>query len=386
MDYTLELPKKDSLPQKTSLNYLKKEVPIAAGNYSRILKLNEEMSVYLEKLDATIGGKIAKDEFEIIIVYQDKMQSLYKELDTIKEAYSKAAEGEMSINKDIETLKVIIRKQWDDIKVSLDLCKKYKLQIQELLQLNEQMKSNQKGHEKQLKKYMLENKRLKSLVIELENKKENRTTIKSNTSVELPRRTYAQRTIELQKPLLNTKEVLKEDITSIEQYNEYIKNINEYYEYNINKLKKQLRLEKNMRYKLKLQKRNSKDDLEELFLDCVEEVCSRYLNDNLDIKKLRKLITSDDKRNIMMSFITSQRFIDLLHVIKEDIRNMIELPSLMDYRSMKRLEEQNNSKRNKNFANYSSYELNNIKDSNIFIKHKILSGKLNKRLKLLNPK
>eukprot|EP00826_Nyctotherus_ovalis_P054270 TRINITY_DN7097_c0_g3_i4.p1 TRINITY_DN7097_c0_g3~~TRINITY_DN7097_c0_g3_i4.p1 ORF type:complete len:293 (+),score=32.78 TRINITY_DN7097_c0_g3_i4:114-992(+) len=292
------------------------------------------------------------------------------------------------------------------------MCKKHKMRIQELNLLNEQLISNQKGHEKQLKKYMLENKRLKLLVSTLENNTEDNTKLKQheasikkskpNVSVDLPRKSNAHpkhKTIEFYKPSLALP-IVKEFLEPLKQAKytkeqvlfhceNHINNLTEYYEYITNKLRRQLKAEKSVMFKLKLEKAICpKKKFEELFLDCVEETCGKYLKDGagLEVSELRKTMSAEEKVDIMTSFIGSEKFLELLHAIKLDMINFIELPSLIDRKKIKRNKHEDTSKKNTSFVTYSSNRLEDINDSKQFARHNMLHSKLTKRLKLLNFK
>ena len=126
---SFETKKNESLSpfQIEGLDYLRKKVPDALGNYTKIHKLHNEMSDYLDSLNDKLKERIIKNECAIITNYDGKMTIIKDELSDMKNAYNELERDILGTgeNTEISRLQKMIRKQWNDIQNLLEFCRKF---------------------------------------------------------------------------------------------------------------------------------------------------------------------------------------------------------------------------------------------------------------------
>ena len=149
-------------PKSAIFKYMRDKVPIAAGNYGKILTLKDEMANFVEELNSKIGEKITKDELKIISDYEYRIDKMLREMSIIKTQYLELVKSmsEKEIQKQIESLKQTIKNKNDEIYNYICNCNDYKKQIQLLTEQNYQLKRDHEGCAILIKKHLLKNVKL----------------------------------------------------------------------------------------------------------------------------------------------------------------------------------------------------------------------------------
>eukprot|EP00826_Nyctotherus_ovalis_P065087 TRINITY_DN9559_c0_g1_i9.p1 TRINITY_DN9559_c0_g1~~TRINITY_DN9559_c0_g1_i9.p1 ORF type:complete len:417 (+),score=134.96 TRINITY_DN9559_c0_g1_i9:95-1345(+) len=313
---------------ESTLTYLRRKNPIAASNYSIILQLNDEMTKLVDNLDSKIGERITKDESHLINSYKEQMRAVKAQIDVVMEAQA-AAERQAAENcKDRETrdLKETIKRQNEDIQRYVEQCRNYREQVQTLTLVNEQLRKDHEGCEERIKKHAMKNIKLNIQLKTLEDK------LAMSKSIE------DLETNNLSKSINNITDKFNENLFQASKTKEQVRTVR-YYETTIENLRRQLRTEQRTVQRLKLQKMHvvsSRSELENIFLECVEEVRYRILSEktapDLDLALLKTPILPEDKVKIMECFMANDRLLKFLYDVmftKNFAKESVELPSLL---------------------------------------------------------
>jgi len=376
---------------EATLNDLRKRNPVVAGNYGMILQLKEEITKLVDNLDSKIGERITKDESELISSYNEHVRAVKAHIDAVihNQGIPERLEAENSKDNKVHELKEVIKKQSEDIKHYVEKCRSYREQVQTLTLINEQIKRDHEGCEKRIKKHALKNVKLN---IQLKTLEDKLAMYKSIEELEGNN---------LSKSINNVQGRL--DVFKSDKVKDQIKNLR-HYETTIDNLKRQLTSERKMVQKLKLQKMHvvsSRNELETIFLECVEEVRYRILSEktapDLDLTLLKTPILPEDKIKIMECFMTNDKLLKFLYDIiftKNFAKESVELPSLLS--KLNPFVTVKNQAKNKSFVNYSkeapevSFEdINQFKANEMRIRKQLLNTSVhstNKKNNLMNSR
>lgn len=313
---------------ESTLTYLRRKNPIAAGNYSTILQLNDEMTKLVDNLDSKIGERISKDESHLINSYKEQMRAVKAQIDAVTEAQA-AAERQAAENcrdREVRGLKETVKRQGEDIQRYVEQCRHYREQVQALTLVNEQLRKDHEGCEERIKKHAVKNIKLN---IQLKTLEDKLAMFKSTEDLEASN---------LSKSINNITDKFNENLFQTNKAKEQVRTMR-YYETTIENLKRQLRSEQRTVQKLKLQKMHvvsSRNELENIFLECVEEVRYRILSEktapDLDLALLKTPILPEDKVRIMECFMADDRLLKFLYDVmftKNFAKESVELPSLL---------------------------------------------------------
>lgn len=314
-------------PQTELAEYLAKNIPAAAGNYNKILRLREEMADHLERLNSQVEEKIVKDEFKIVTNYDHKMNVIKKELSAMKKAFMSLEQDIIGTGEgsEVSRLRLFVRKQWGDIQQLLDLCRRDKDQIQELVRLNNQLTNDHAACAKRIKCYALANRKFQ---IALKNASEGvcHSDVSSHSRDDTDSQSSVTTCEFVDKKTEGVFGYLKQEhfskLQTIEKCEEYVRKLTSESQNAIDNLKKQLSYAKKTIKQLKEEKLdlvNDKNSLETLFLECVKEVQKNKASSiqdtaSVDVRKMP--ITSEEKAKVMELFMFND---ELLQVLYENV-------------------------------------------------------------------
>ena len=310
------LQKRSSFGEKNDLT------SAAATNCAKVRRIHDEVIEHLDQLYTKFEERITKDEFRIVSHYDQKMNIIKEEVSVMKRTFMNLEKDIIGTEEDSEVsrLRLFVKKQWKDIQQLLDLYKRNKEQIQELIQTNNQLKNDHMGCVKRIKCYALENRKLQLALRDVKkstfspsDSSHSKDEIDSQNCVstnEVPDKKAEEGIFDhLKQDKYDKKQVIK-------MYEEYINKVQKESNNTIQNLKKQLSYAKRTVKQLKEEKLNLINDrskLEILFLECVEEV-----------RKNKGTVTLPEaKMNIMELFMFNDKLLQILYE-STFIRNYIE--------------------------------------------------------------
>jgi len=346
-----ELLKKSKERSRTPFNYSKDLPTEAAINYKHILELNNETATLVSQLESKINTTLAKEEAELITLYNKKLQFIQLDLTTMKMAYEELKE-EMSRDdkeRQIMELKNKTKSQWQEIQRLLVECKKKDKKIIAANETIKQMQSDCLTLEKRIKHHIAENNKLQIEILKLKK-------IQNQDKVEISEETERYKESKSFEKLNVTKSFSLKDNENNFSTEEKQESNEVRCEDTVKALKRQLTIERSIVRNLRKQQTHTvstHSELENLFIDCVNEVrCTSGYTNEIGTD------TSKSRIKIMKLFMSNEKLLKALYklvfnkVLNEDQSVFPSLAPNFDVSSTRRRNHKLTSVRRTDYDNF----------------------------------
>ena len=346
-----ELLKKSKERSRTPFNYSKDLPTEAAINYKHILELNNETATLVSQLESKINTTLAKEEAELITLYNKKLQFIQFDLTTMRMKYEELKK-EMSRDdkgKQIMELKNKIKSQWEEIQRLLVECKKKDKKIMAANETIKQMQSDCLTLEKRIKHHIAENNKFQIEILKLKK-------IQNQDKVEISEETERYKESKSFEKLNVTKSFSLKDNENNFSTEEKQESNEVRCEDTVKALKRQLTIERSIVRNLRKQQTHTvstHSELENLFIDCVNEVrCTSGYTNEIGTD------TSKSRIKIMKLFMSNEKLLKALYklvfnkVLNEDQSVFPSLAPNFDVSSTRRRNHKLTSVRRTDYDNF----------------------------------
>ncbi len=356
---------------------LKGQLPAGlTSNYVKISEIHSELLSIINKFNSKVGDTLAKEEKEIAASYAKKLDTLHKEMSILKFAYENAAKPPTP-GEELGRWRTEAQRLTLEITKLTSQYERLKKENQELLERNEQLANDKESSERRLRKAARKNKRLSIELRRMEKE------AKPTAAAEAQSVTYKSACEDSGEKddfdCTRSADNIKDSATSspalsvffgylmdkkytkaeaLARSERYMKAALSRQGEILAKVQQQLAVERRVLQRVRLSHvdaASSRNELESLFLECVEEVRSQIAHNRSSADQSqdsvsyygsalpKRALAAYDKARIMELFMCNDRLLQTLYDIMFKARtlrgeNELELPVLAPHRSKSKAE------------------------------------------------
>jgi len=290
------------------------QVPIVKDNYDKIDGVYEEIHDTISALEAKILAIIKSEEKDFMESYEQMVKNVRK----VIEEYKKRADSKECKYRNEAIINSLVKEIREHKENNMNLvrtCAELRADVTQLQSLNNSLTKEKEFYEKRLKEIKRENKGLRMALNKV-------TTLEAKLNVPVKKNTYhkppelANKSIDFAQELLEIAKLEKEE--GMERGQELYKRFFQRSEEVIAGLRQQLKAEKKNIQKLRALQtisQSAKNELEELFCECVEEEKKKIAKQKLEVRKDEAIqLKSHNKASIIEEFLTNKKLLQHIFV------------------------------------------------------------------------